>query len=153
MRSISAVGVLAAAVLALAALPGLASDPVAIAVERPWARATVLPSRPAVAYLTIVNRGAAADRLVAVASPVAGHVMIHESRVQDGIARMTTEAALRIEPGARVELKPGGLHLMLMDLRQPLRRGESFELTLRFETAGEVVVAVPVAAAGAMGPE
>ena len=137
---------------AMGVSPSLADGP-KLVVERPWARATIFMSRPAAAYLTIVNRGEAPDRLMEVTSPIAGHVMLHATTMKDGIMQMSHVPGLSIGPGESVSLKPGERHLMLMDLRQPLRKGQRFAMTLRFEKAGDVAITVPIASPGATAPE
>lgn len=124
-----------------------------IVIEKPWARASILKSRPGAAYLTIHNTGSASDRLLKITSPVAGEVMIHESKMSDGVARMQMRHDLEIAPGNRVSFRPGGLHLMLMDLRISLRKGEALQLTLEFARAGKIAVTAPILPLGATGAE
>ena len=122
-----------------------------ITVIDPWARASVLASRPGAAYLTLSSDEA--DRLLNVTSPVAGQVMLHGVETDGaGITRMVHLDALDVSPGTPVTLAPGHMHLMLMGLSRKLEEGESFPLTLVFETAGEVTVEVPVLGPGATGP-
>jgi len=135
--------------LLAAAIPMVAQAE--IMVTDPWARATILASRPGVAYLTFTSNRT--DRLLEVRSPVAGQVMLHKVETDGaGVNRMVHLEALDVSPGTPVTLAPGSLHLMLMDLSRKLRKGESFPLTLFFESAGEVTVDVPVLGPGAMGP-
>lgn len=89
-------------------------------------------------YMTMMNHGAAGDRLIGISSPVAESVAIHESREEDGIAKMRPVEALDLAQGATVELKPGGYHAMLMGLKAPLQKGAKVSFTLTFETAGDV---------------
>lgn len=137
--------------LLVAAAPALAHDYKlgAIVIERPWARAT--PVKVGGAYMTIRNRGTAADRLVKVASPAAEKAEIHETRIEGGTAMMRPVSALELKPGATVELKPGGLHLMLIGLERPLKEGENLKLVLTFEKAGTIEVEASVEKAGAPG--
>jgi len=121
----------------------------AIVIERPWARAT--PVKVGGAYMTIRNRGTAPDRLLKVASPAAEKAEIHETRIEDGMAMMRATGALELKPGATIELKPGGLHVMLMGLERPLEEGESLKLVLTFEKAGTIEVEATVEKAGAPG--
>lgn len=116
-----------------------------------WARASVVQN--GAAYLTIENRGATAERLVAVETAVAASPQIHEHQMEDGVMRMgQVEGGIEIPPGESVTLRPGGYHLMLIGLKRRLAEGDSFEITLRFEGAGAVTVTVPVLAAGSQGP-
>lgn len=124
----------------------------AVQVEQPWARASAGPARNGVAYLTLTNDGSAADRLVAGASPVAEHVEFHTHINDAGILRMRQVDAIDLAPGEPVVFKPGGLHVMLVGLHEPLKAGEHFPLTLSFEHGGDVTVEVTVETAGARGP-
>ncbi|HEX3846910.1 MAG TPA: copper chaperone PCu(A)C [Steroidobacteraceae bacterium] len=110
-----------------------------------WSR----PTPPAVAvgavYLSIVNHGAGADRLLGAATPRAGRVEIHESRSVQGIMQMRPVAFVDIPAGATVRVAPEGLHLMLVGLDAPLLAGTQFPITLKFRDAGAVTVPVKVA--------
>ena len=123
-----------------------------LVIMEPWARATIGQGKTAAAYLTVVNHGAAGDRLVAVSTPVAGKAALHTHIMEEGVAKMRPVEALEIQAKGSTALKPGGLHVMLMNLEQPLKEGEAFPMTLTFETAGEVEVEVHVQAMGAMQP-
>ncbi|KZD12396.1 copper chaperone PCu(A)C [Oceanibaculum pacificum] len=122
-------------------------------VETPWARASIGTARPAAAYMTIRNGGSATDQLVGVESPVSGMAEIHKVKTKDGVVSMSPAGPLPIGPGETVALAPGGLHVMLMKLRQPLEKGARFPLTLTFERAGKVTVDVPIHGVGAIAPE
>jgi uncharacterized protein YcnI len=113
-----------------------------------WARA-MLPGQPAGGgYLTIGNKGGDADRLVAVSSPNAGKVEVHKMEMTDNVMVMRpVEGGLEIPAGGSVELKPGGLHVMFMSVTEPFREGATVLLTLDFEKAGKVEVALPVRSA------
>ena len=121
-------------------------------VEAAWSRATSGAAAPGAAYATIVNDSGTADRLVAVASPVAARAQLHVSVVEGGVATMRPVTIVDLAPGARLEVKPGGLHVMLTGLPQPLRRGERFSLVFTFEKAGPVEAMVEVLGPGARGP-
>lgn len=122
-----------------------------VEIVEPWARAS-LAGRNSAAYMTIVNHGAAQDRLVAAASPVARVVELHTHRMDNGVMRMRPVEAIEVNVGEPAVLRPGGLHVMLIGLTRDLKAGETVPLTLRFETAGERTVEVPVLPAGAAGP-
>jgi copper(I)-binding protein len=124
-----------------------------IAVEHPWARASIGTSRPAAAYLTIVNNGSETARLVGFQSPVAGHAGAHRTVKKGEVMRMEPAGEVKVPPGERVVFAPGGLHVMLMDLKEPLDKGESFPLTLRFADGGTIALTVPIMGPGARGPE
>ncbi len=123
-----------------------------IHIVHPWSRATPPAAQVGGGFLKLENKGEAADRLVSASSPVAGRVEIHSMEVTDGVMRMRPLAdGLEIKPGATVELAPGGYHLMLMELKQPLKEGERVPLTLTFEKAGSIDVELAVEAARPSG--
>jgi copper(I)-binding protein len=88
--------------------------------------------------------GAQPDRLVAATSPVAGKVELHNHIMVGNVAQMRPVDAIEVVPGSPTVLQPGGLHVMLLDLRGPLQAGQSFPVTLRFERAGEVQIQVEI---------
>jgi copper(I)-binding protein len=124
----------------------------ALEVRMPWARASAGIAKTAAVYLTIVNHGETADRLVAATSPVARVAAIHRHIMEGDIMRMRPVHALEVAPGGTTVLEPGGLHVMLMGLRGPLAEGERFPLTLTFERAGDIQVEVTVTGLGAPAP-
>lgn len=124
-----------------------------IQIEKPWARASIIKSRPGAAYMTIVNLGSNPDRLVSVSSPLADKVSVHLSEMTNGVMQMSPMHDLPLEAGGRVTLKPGGLHLMLMKLKTPLKKGKRLPLTLIFEIAGKIDVQAQILGLGAGGPE
>jgi copper(I)-binding protein len=135
----------------LASVPTIAlAQQGGVHVENAWSRAA-MQGRTGVVYLTIVDQGAP-DRLIAVASPVAGQAQLHQSFNDHGIAKMRDVGALSVAPGKPVTLAPNGYHVMLMDLKQPLKQGDTFPVTLTFEKAGQVTVTVTVEKAGASMP-
>lgn len=123
-----------------------------IEIGHPWARATA-PSAPnAAAYLVLTNAGAEADRLVSVNTPVADKAELHTHLVDNGVMKMRPVNAIEIAPGSPTTLAPGGLHIMLLGLKQPLAKGKAFPLTLVFDRAGPVTVQVDVQGAGDAAP-
>ena len=119
-----------------------------IQIENPWSRATPPGAKTAVGYLTLKNDSAAPDRLVGASSPAAAKVETHIT-VKDGdVMKMRMVKGYAIPAHGRYELKPGGSHLMLVDIKKPLQEGDKVPLTLRFEKAGEVTVEMPVRALG-----
>ncbi len=142
---------LAAGVLTALAARGLAqTPPPAISVEHAWARATTASATSGVVYLTIVDHGDP-DRLTGATTPVAGKAQLHQTTMQDDVMRMRPVDGLALSSREPVTLAPGGYHLMLTGLRQPLQQGRSFPLTLSFEHAGPVQASVIVESAGAAG--
>ncbi|MGI9331869.1 MAG: copper chaperone PCu(A)C [Gammaproteobacteria bacterium] len=121
-----------------------------VEIENPWARASV-PSAPnGAAYVTLTSRGSEPDRLQSLTTPIAKRVEIHGHRMQDGLMKMERYADLEVAPGASIVFEPGGLHLMLLGLAQPLAQGDTFALTFQFERAGSVTLDVPVQALSTM---
>lgn len=113
-------------------------------IARPWARETARMARAGGAFMTIENTGGTPDRLLKAASPVAARTEVH-TVIQDGdVMRMREVPALDLAPKSKVELKPGGYHVMLMELKAPLKAGDRFPLTLTFEKAGTVTVDITV---------
>ena len=110
-----------------------------------YSRAT-LPNAPVGAgFLTIVNSGSTADRLVGATSPVTDQVQLHEMAMEGGVMKMRQlKDGIPIPAGATVKLDPSNLHLMFMHLNQPLREGTTIEVTLSFEKAGKVTVPLTV---------
>jgi copper(I)-binding protein len=110
----------------------------------------MLPGQPVGGgYLTIANKGAAPDRLIAVTSPSAGMVEIHEMKLVDDVMTMrAVEGGLEIPAGATVELKPGGAHLMFMMVTEPFKEGGEVPVTLEFEKAGKVDIKLAVVGLG-----
>ena len=116
-----------------------------LTVRHPWARPTVDGQTVGAAYATLANAGAASDRLLAARTEAARAVELHAHTITpDGVARMRPVAAIEIPAGGETSLAPGGLHIMLIGLAEPLREGATFPLTLTFEGAGELTVEVRV---------
>lgn len=119
-----------------------------IAVSDPWARASVTTT--GAAYLTVSNSGNKDDVLLEVRSPVAEKVEIHDMTMDGMVMKMRRLDALPVAAGESVALAPGGKHIMLIGLVEPLSEGMAVPLTLVFERAGEVEVSAPVRPAGQM---
>lgn len=136
---------IASAVLALAALTTLAHGFKLgeIDIGHPYAHPTREGQLVAGGYLKLTNKGAA-DRLLSARSPAADAAEIHSMTMEGDVMKMRQVDAIELASGQTVELKPGGYHLMLMGLKAPLKAGDQFPLTLKFEKAGEVVVTVKV---------
>lgn len=136
----------------LAALPlvtlnrAKAQDQQTLKAGQAWSRPALARIGTAVAYLTLRNEGSAPVRVVGASTPVAESVEIHESSVENNVARMQPRPeGVVVPPGGTVRFEPGGLHLMLMKPHDDLKAGQSFTLTLRFDN-GEVL-AVPIVVA------
>lgn len=114
-----------------------------------FSRATRPGAPVAGGFLAIANTGNEADRLVAASSSAAGHMEIHEMAMADGVMKMRAlPEGLTIPAGETVTLKPGGHHLMFMELKQPLAEGGTVEVTLTFEKAGAVTLPLAI-----LGPD
>jgi copper(I)-binding protein len=113
-------------------------------VAQPWSRPTPPVATVGVAYFSMTNVGRKADHLIAVSSPIARKVEIHESRTVQGMVQMRAVTSVECPPGATVKIEPGGLHIMLLDLTHPLAAGTEFPLSLRFHDAGVLTVQVRV---------
>jgi len=116
-------------------------------IENAYTRATVPGQQVAGGFMKIENTGTA-DQLVSVSSPVAGEVQLHEMAMEGNIMKMRQVKDISVPAGSFVELKPGGLHLMFINIKAPLAAGESFPVKLKFAKAGEVEVKMPVNAMG-----
>ena len=136
---------LIAATCAVVTASGLAQDfkAGAIDIQRPYARATGAGQAVGGGFVKF-NNGGAADRLLSARSEVSNSVELHTMRMEGDVMRMRQVDAIELPAGQTVELKPGGLHLMFIGLKGPLKVGESFPVTLKFEKAGEVTVQVKV---------
>ena len=121
-------------------------------IEHPWARASIGPSRSGVVYFTLVNNGQTPDRLIAVSTPVAAHAGMHTHKMQDNVMRMRSVNLVEVLPGETTTFKPGGLHVMLMGMIEPLREGTHFPLILEFEITGKIEITVQVVKATATVP-
>ncbi|HJE22799.1 MAG TPA: DUF1775 domain-containing protein [Methylorubrum populi] len=125
----------------------------AIAIEGPWLRATPGGATVAGGYVTLRNTGTEPDRLTGAAIRQAGRGEIHSMTTEGGVMKMApVEGGLAIAPGTSVALKPGGLHLMFLDLKEGLKAGDTVSGSLTFERAGTVPVTFTVAPIGAQAP-
>ncbi len=113
-----------------------------VTVTGAWARPTIAKLRISAAYFTAM--GDKEDKLVAAHTDIAGRTELHEHVMQGDVAKMRPVAAVPMAPGKPAVFQPGGYHVMIMDLKQPLKEGDTFPLTLTFEKAGDVTVTVEV---------
>jgi uncharacterized protein YcnI len=124
-----------------------------IVVDQLWSRATPGGAKVAGGYMRITNTGNTPDRLIGGSFAAAGRFEVHEMSMSGSVMQMRPiEGGLEIKPGASVELKPGGMHAMFLELREPLRAGQSVKGTLVFEKAGTVEVEYAVQPIGSTGP-
>lgn len=144
---------LSLAALLACALPSFAHDYKVgeLTIDHPWSR-ELPPNAPAgAAYFTLINQGAEADRLVAASTPRAQKSELHTHLHQGGLMKMVQVPAVEIPAKGQAVFQPGGNHIMLFGLAQPLKAGEEFPLTLEFEKAGKIEVQVQVESADTHG--
>jgi hypothetical protein len=120
-----------------------------VQIEKPWTRATAPGAQVAGGYMSVKNAGAA-DKLLSASSPVAARVELHVHTNDNGVMRMReVPGGYAIPAKGTFELKPGGAHLMFMDLKAPFKEGTKVPVTLKFEKAGEVKTEFEVGGMGA----
>jgi periplasmic copper chaperone A len=124
-----------------------------LVITRAWSRATPGGAKVAGGYLTIENKGSAADRLIGGSGDVTDRIEVHEMGTSNGVMTMrAVDKGLTIDPGKTVKLAPGAYHLMMFDLKSPLKQGDKVPVTLEFEKAGKVNLSFDVLGVGAQGP-
>lgn len=143
MRSVVAAGVLILGLTGTAGAAGMAQVG-EVMIHEAWARASLGNAPNSAAYMVLETEGTEPDRLVASSTPVAEKAELHSHSMEGGVAKMRPVEAVEVAPGAPTVLEPGGLHVMLIGLKQRLVEGETVPLTLVFEQAGEVTVDLPV---------
>jgi copper(I)-binding protein len=139
----------AATFVVLASPAGMAAT---IEVTGAWARATPGSAKNAAVYFTMTNGGAASDRLVSAQTQAAEMAELHETTMMGGMMHMAAAKAVDIPAGGKVAFAPQGRHIMLMNLKKPLRKGDDLSVTLHFEKAGDVPVKVQVLDVASTGP-
>lgn len=147
--------IFAAVSLTIAAAFASATDVSAsnVMITKAYARASATPTaKTSAAYVSLMNHAAEADKLLSASTPAAMSTEIHKTESVDGVMKMMPAGVIEIPASGMLEMKPGGYHIMLMGLKQPLKKGDEIEITLTFEKAGEMTVKVPVeeVAAGSM---
>jgi len=115
-----------------------------LTISQAWSPAVPPTASVAAVYFSINNAGSQPDLLLALSSPIAARVELHESRDVHGVLEMRELASLPCPAGATVASKPGGLHVMLIGLNRPLIAGTAFPLALRFRDAGNLTLQIPV---------
>ncbi len=127
------------------------AQPPPVAVTQAWSRATTGAAQTAAVYVTVT--AAEPDRLTGASTPAASTAEIHLSGMKDGVMEMRpVQGGLPVTPGAPIRMAPGGYHIMLLGLKQPLRQGDHLPITLLFEHAGAVAAEAAVAGPGASQP-
>ena len=122
----------------------------ALTIDHPFARATPPGARAGGAFFTIENRGQGADKLVRASSPVSASAEIHTMAMEGNVMRMRAIPFLEVPARSTVAFRPGGYHLMLLDLKRPLKQGEKVPVTLTFEKAGSIDIELEVESMTAM---
>ena len=122
-----------------------------VSAEHPWTRATPPGAKIAAGFMQLKSAGAA-DRVIGATSPVAGRVEMHVTIREGEVMRMREVQSFEVPAAGTFELKPGGAHLMLVDLKRPLKQGEKVPLTLKLERGGELKLELPVERMGARQP-
>lgn len=125
-----------------------------IEISTPWSRATPKGAQTAIGYMNIKNNGTTPDRLIGGSIDVADHFQLHAMTMENSIAKMRELSDIEIKPGQTIEFKPGGSHIMFVNLKRPLSKGEHISGTLVFARAGKVNVEYSVESIGAQtGPQ
>jgi len=119
---------------------GLALAQPKIEIKDPWVRLVPERAKNTAAYMKIENKGTEADKLIDASNNVSKITELHET--VEG--KMRKISAIEVPAGKTVELKPGGLHVMIIDLNKPLKEGDTVGITLKFEKSGEIKVNAPV---------
>jgi copper(I)-binding protein len=123
-----------------------------IQVRHPWSRATPPGAKVAAGYMEIRNNGRQPDRLVSATTAVAQRVEIHVTERDGEVMKMREVKSLEIPARERYQLRPGGSHLMLVDITRPLQKGEKLLMRLVFERAGELEIELEVQDLGSRRP-
>jgi len=138
--------------LAFAALLAATAAQAQVEIEQPWARATAPGAQVAGGYMTIRNKGADTDKLVGASSGAAARVELHVHIREGDVMKMRQVGAYEVPANGSFELKPGGAHLMFLQIARPFKEGEKIRVELRFEKAGEVAAEFHVGRLGDSKP-
>ncbi|WP_295813241.1 copper chaperone PCu(A)C [uncultured Nitratireductor sp.] len=144
------------AAMLFAATPALAGDYTLgkLDIDRPWTRATPPGAKAAGGFVTIANSSAEDDRLVSASAIFAGRVELHTMDMTDGVMKMRhLPDGIPVPAGETVSLAPGGLHVMFMELKEPISEATPVPVSLTFEKAGTIEIEMSVAKPGAPAPE
>ncbi len=143
MKRLASLSVVLMLAVALTACSGSSNGGSGITVSDAWVRNPVIADQPGAAYLVIQNNGAA-DTLLSVTSDVAQTIELHQSMESGGMMQMSPVSNIEVPANGKMELKPGGFHMMLINLTRPLKTGDKVQLTLNFEKAGRIPVMAEV---------
>lgn len=124
-----------------------------LVIGHPWSRETPGGAKIGGGYLTVTNNGSDTERLLGGSIEVADHIEIHEMKMDGAVMQMRPlPDGVEIKPGETIKLEPGGYHMMFMDLKQPLKKGDMIKAALQFQKAGKVEVEFKVESLGAASP-
>ena len=131
--------------LSFLVLAGCASNPtLPVQVKNAWAR-PALNGQTSAVYFLIINPKVLSEQLLGASTSVAAFTEMHKSEHSaDGVMSMQPQSSIEIPAKGQVAFEPGGLHVMLTDLKQDLKPGDTLELLLRFRNSGEITVQVPI---------
>ena len=144
MKRLAIIGVVLMVAIVVAACGGSSSGGGGITVSDAWVRNPPIADQPGAAYVVIQNNGVAEDKLLSVESDVAKTIELHESLESGGMMQMSPVPNIPVPANGKVELKPGGFHMMLIGLTRPVKTGDKVQLTLNFEKAGKIPVMAEV---------
>ena len=123
-----------------------------VAIDKPWVRATAPGARVAGGYMVIRNQGTVADRLLSASSPAAAKVELHVHINDNGVMKMREVPAYDVPARGAFELRPGGAHLMFVEVKRPFKEGGTVPVKLTFEKAGEVNTEFQIGRLGGSAP-
>ena len=135
---------MARTLLALALLAAAAAAHGQVEARAAWVRGTAPGQTTAGAYMELTSDRRAS--LLGAESPAAGSAEIHEMKMEGNVMRMRTVSRLELPPGRTVELKPGGYHMMLVDLKRPLKKGDLVPIRLKVELSDKTIKTIQVVA-------
>ena len=142
MKRLAVIGIVLILAVVVAACGG-SSGGSGLILSDAWVRNPAIADQPGAAYLVIQNNGAA-DKLLSVTSDIVQTIELHESMMSGNMMQMSPVPNIEVPANGKVELKPGGFHLMLIGLTRPLKVGDKVQLTLNFEKAGSIPVTANV---------
>jgi len=142
MKRLAVIGIVLILAVVVAACGG-SSGGSGLILSDAWVRNPAIADQPGAAYLVIQNNGAA-DKLLSVTSDIVQTIELHESMMSGNMMQMSPLPNIEVPANGKVELKPGGFHLMLIGLTRPLKVGDKVQLTLNFEKAGRIPVTANV---------
>ena len=123
-------------IIIVATLPLFVSASPKLKIDSPWVRAMPPGASMTAGYMTITNEGSEKDELISISSTAAGSVEIHQSYIENGMHQMKAVSKLEIPAGKKVNLSPGGYHLMLHNIKEDLQPGKDIIMNAKFKKSG-----------------